>query len=104
MDWQSDPYVNQQPNFYNLKEDWAVSDYNRAQMFVFSSLYQLPFGRNKAFLNNAGKLVQTLAGDWNVGGIITLNSGAPFFALAGGDIANTGGPSQRAQRTGANPV
>lgn len=23
MDWQSDPYVNQQPNFYNLKEDWG---------------------------------------------------------------------------------
>ena len=103
MDWQSDPYVNQQPDFYNLKQDWAVSDYNRAQMFVFSSLYQLPFGRNKAFLNDAGKLVQTVAGDWNVGGIITLNSGAPFFAQAGGDIANTGGPSQRAQRTGVDP-
>ena len=38
-----------------------------------------------------------------VGSIITLNSGAPFYVLAGGDVANTGGPNQRAERTGLNP-
>jgi len=103
MDWQSDPYVNGQPNFYNLKGDWGVSDYNRTHMFVFSSVYQLPFGRGKAFLSNSHGVVKAVAGDWSLGSIITLNSGAPFNALAGGDIANTGGPSQRAQRTGANP-
>lgn len=103
MDWQSDPYVNGQPNFYNLKEDWAVSDYNRTHMFVFSNVYQLPVGKGKTFLSNSHGIVNTLAGDWSVGSIITLNSGAPFNALAGGDIANTGGPSQRAQRTGSNP-
>ena len=72
-------------------------------MFVFSSVYQLPFGRGKAFLSNSHSIVQKVAGDWSLGSIITLNSGAPFNALAGGDIANTGGPSQRAQRTGASP-
>lgn len=103
MDWQSDPYVNGQPDFYNLKQDWGVSDYNRTHMFVWSGLYQLPFGRGKAVLSSSHGIAQALAGDWSVGSIITLNSGAPFNALAGGDIANTGGPSQRAQRTGDSP-
>jgi hypothetical protein len=103
MDWQSDPYVNGEPNFYDLKEDWGPSDYNRSQMFVFSSVYQLPFGKGKSFFSNSHGLVQAVAEDWSLGTIITLNSGAPFNVLAGGDIANTGGPSQRAQRTGADP-
>jgi hypothetical protein len=38
-----------------------------------------------------------------VGSIVTLDSGAPFNVLAGGDVANTGGPNQRAERTGASP-
>ena len=103
FDWQSDPYVNAEPDIYNLSGDWGPSDYNRTQMFVFSSVYQLPFGRGKPLLSSGNGFLQAIAGNWNLGTIITLNSGAPFDVLAGGDIANTGGPSQRAQRTGANP-
>jgi hypothetical protein len=103
LDWQSDPYVNAEPNFYNLSGDWGPSDYNRNQMFVLSGVYQLPVGRGKAFLGNSNRIVETIAGDWSLGSIITLNSGAPFNVLAGGDVANTGGPNQRAERTGANP-
>ena len=47
--------------------------------------------------------MQGLAGNWNLGAIVTLESGHPFDVLAGADVANTGGPSQRAQRTGAAP-
>jgi hypothetical protein len=72
-------------------------------MFVFSGLYQLPFGRGKSFLSSPNGFVQAVAGNWSLGTIITLNSGAPFNVLAGGDVANTGGPNQRAERTGASP-
>ncbi len=47
--------------------------------------------------------MQAIVGNWNIGSIITLDSGLPFNALAGTDVANTGGSSERAQRTGANP-
>lgn len=103
LDWQSDPYNQDQSNFYNLKADWGPSDYNRTHLFVFSGVYQLPFGKGKTFLPNPNGVVQAVAGNWSLGTIVTLNSGAPFDVLAGGDIANTGGSNQRAERTGASP-
>jgi hypothetical protein len=72
-------------------------------MLVFSSVYQLPFGKGKTFLSNPNWLVQTAAGNWNLGTIISHNSGQPFNALIGTDLANTGGPNQRPDRVpGAN--
>ena len=103
MDWQSDPYNNTEENFYNLNKDWGVSDFNRKQMFVFSSIYQLPMGRGKRFLNGVNSIAQTIVGGWSAGGILTMNAGAPFNVYASGDPANTGGPGQRAQRTGTDP-
>ena len=103
MDWQSDPYTNSEPNFYNLHMDWGPSDYNKTNMIVLTELYQLPFGRNRKYLATSNRFVDGVTGGWELGSIITLDSGAPFDVLAGGDIANTGGPGQRAQRTGGNP-
>lgn len=103
LDWQSDPYDNAEPNFYNLKGDWGPSTYNRSQMLVVSGVYQLPVGKGKRFLGGANSITQAIVGGWNAGTIISMNTGAPFDARAGADVANTGGPNQRAQRTGANP-
>ena len=103
LDWQSDPYSGGPVDFYNLRRDWGPSDYNRPQMFVFSGIYQLPVGRGKRFLNGANAFTNNVLGGWNVGSIISLNSGAPTNVFANGDVANTGWGGQRAQRTGANP-
>jgi Carboxypeptidase regulatory-like domain/TonB dependent receptor len=103
MDWQSDPYTNTEEDFYNLKREWGPSDYNRTQMFVLSGVYALPVGKGKAFLSRANPIAEAVAGNWNIGTIITLDSGAPFYVLAGADVANTGAPNQRADRTGENP-
>lgn len=72
-------------------------------MFVFSSVYTLPFGKQGKFLGNANGFEDAVVGGWNLGSIITLDSGAPFEVLAGEDITNTADPSQRAERTGADP-
>jgi hypothetical protein len=103
LNWQSDPYTVGEPNFYDLSADWGPSDYNRTHLFAFSSVYQLPIGRGKILLSSGSGLIQAIAGNWSLGTIISLTSGAPFNALAGGDVANTGGPNQRAERTGASP-
>ena len=89
--------------FYNLRGEWGLSSYSIAHMFVFSGVYQLPIGRGKSLLSNPNGFVQTIAGNWNIGSIVTLDSGLPFNALAGADVANTGGSSERAERTGADP-
>jgi hypothetical protein len=103
LDWQSDPYSGGPVDFYNVRPDWGPSDYNRPQMFVFSGLYQLPVGKGKRFLNGANALTDQVLGGWNVGTIVTLDSGAPTNVFTNGDVANTGWGNQRAQRTGANP-
>src|SRR4029077_6994889 len=51
----------------------------------------------------ANTFTEDVLGGWSVGSIVTLDSGAPTYVLANGDVANTGWGSQRAQRTGANP-
>ena len=103
LDWASDPYNNNFPNFYNLASNLGPSNYSLTNMFVLSGVYALPVGRGKQFFSTPNKFVQGLAGNWNLGAIVTLESGHPFDVLAGADVANTGGPSQRAQRTGAAP-
>ena len=67
-------------------------------MFSFATSYELPVGKGKMFLGNSNRFVQAVLGNWNIGGIFTADSGLPFSAMAGGDVANTGGGPQRAER------
>ena len=98
MDLASDPQADTLTNFYDLKQDYGPADYNRKHMLSFASAYALPVGHGKAFLATADPIVNTILGDWYIGGIISADSGLPFSAMAGGDVANTGGGPQRAQR------
>lgn len=102
-DWASDPYTNNFPNFYNLADNWGPSSYNKTNMLVFSSVYELPFGRGRKFFAGSKGITNAILGDWTLSGIVTLDSGSPFSVFAGADVANTGGPAQRAERTGADP-
>lgn len=85
---------------YDLRRDWGLSDFDRKHLLTISGTYALPFGKGKAFLSNPNGFTQALLGGWNIGGIYTYISGAPFSISAGGDIANVGGGSQRAQVVG----
>lgn len=100
LDIQSEGQSGSIETIYDLRRDWGPSDFNRTQMFVFNSIYQLPVGEGKKYLSNANGFVRTLLGNWNLGGILTMNSGQPYRIVAGGDIANVGGGSQRAQVVG----
>jgi hypothetical protein len=99
MDLASDPQADTLTNFYNLAQDYGPSDYNRKQILSLAGTYTLPVGNGQRFLTNANPVVNTLLGGWNIGGILSADTGLPFSAMAGGDVANTGGGPQRAQRT-----
>ncbi len=103
LDIQSEGQSGSIETIYDLRRDWGPSDYNRTHLFVFSGIYQLPFGKGKPYLANGNAIARTILGNWNVGWIATLNSGQPFSVYAGGDVANVGGGSQRAQVVG-NPL
>lgn len=96
MDYQSATHGSAQPgegiqNGLNFRGDYAVSDFNVPQNFVFSTVYELPVGQGKRFLSGRGRLVDSLLGGWQVTGILTLHSGFPFGVYLPFDNANTGG-------------
>jgi hypothetical protein len=65
-------------DIYDLAAEWALSDFHRAHQFTGSLNYELPVGRGRRFLKDAGGFTQAVLGDWQVNGIITLLSGRPF--------------------------
>jgi hypothetical protein len=103
LDIQSEGQSGSIETIYDLRRDWGPSDFNRAHVFTFSGTYVLPVGKGKKYLGTGNRLVQSVLGNWNVGTIVNLISGQPFRILAGGDVANVGGGSQRAQTVG-NPL
>ena len=83
-----------------MSPDNGPSDYNRTQMFVFSGIYQLPFGRGKQFLNTANTLADTFLGGWSLGSIIPLYSGQPSLMSSPMEMSPTpdGGKSTGSEK------
>jgi hypothetical protein len=101
LDTTSDMYAVGAQDFYNLRADWGPSDYNVGQLFVFSTVYRLPVGSHQHYLSGSHGIVEAVLGNWNVAAIVSLHSGLPFTCLAGSDIANVGGGSQRCDEIGS---
>jgi hypothetical protein len=75
---------------HNLDAEKALSSYDHRHRFVSSFVYEIP-GRPVL-----GHVLNTLLAGWQFGGILTMQSGAPFTIVNGVDRANIGsGPAQR---------
>ena len=84
-------------NAYNLRADRGSSDFDVRHRFTGSVVYELPLGRGKRYLSNAGALANGLMGGWSVNAIVTFMTGNYFTVTVPGDRANVGGfPFQRA--------
>jgi hypothetical protein len=70
--------------------DKGHSDYDVPHRFVFSYMYELPFGKGKPFLNNAPGFVNVLVGGWQLNGITTLAKGQYRTVTVGTDWLNLG--------------
>jgi hypothetical protein len=62
--------------YVNPQRNYARTSFDRTHTFVQSYIYELPFGKNKRWLNS-GPAAYVLGG-WQVNGILTLMSGAPI--------------------------
>jgi hypothetical protein len=56
----------------------VISPNDRTHRAVISGIYELPFGQGRALLSNAGRLLNTIAGGWQINGVVTRQSGAPL--------------------------
>jgi hypothetical protein len=75
----------------NLAADYGLSDFDHRQRFTFSPVYQLPFGRGRQYGGSVNAIVDGLIGGWDLTGIVTLQSGAPFsVSMSSNASLNTG--------------
>jgi hypothetical protein len=81
--------------------DYGLSDFNQKYVYKVSGIYELPFGKNKRFLNS-GNWFENQLGGWRFSGFLTVEAGMPFNA-AGNDNSNTGGGIQMRGQESCNP-
>lgn len=76
--------------------DYMRSSADQTHRFVANALYDLPFGKGKAFLSGANGFVDRIVGGWNIGSIVTWASRPPFYISSPNATFNqfTGGPAQ----------
>ena len=75
--------VAQVQNVNNLHGEKSISAQDVPHTFVLSGLYQLPFGRDRHWMNHG--LASYAVGGWEVGGVLRYMSGQPFsFCCANG--------------------
>ena len=77
--------VSQEQDPANSKSQKSLSNQDIPHTFVASYIYQLPFGRNKHFLNHGNAVLVSLISGFEVGGVQRYQSGQPTsFGCADG--------------------
>jgi hypothetical protein len=67
---------------------WGPVDFNRNHVFVFNTVYELPFGKGKKFMGGASRAADYVVGGWQVSNTTNWSSGLPFtpsFAECGAE-------------------
>ncbi len=74
--------------YINGRRNWRNLDFNRKYNFVQSYVYELPFGKGKAFAHEG--VAAHILGGWQVNGILSIASGTPLNF--GGNSAGLAAP------------
>ncbi len=89
-------------NSYDIEASWALASYDIDHRFVFSYLYELPFGRNRRFASGASTLLNAIIGGWQFNGITTLQSGTPL-SITANNTAGIFGARTQPNHNGQDP-
>lgn len=65
-------------NPYDLNINRGNSDFDVRHLINANFIYELPFGKGKAFFGNAGKVANAILGGWKLTGIYRWNTGFPI--------------------------
>ena len=86
-------------NSYCIRCERGPSSFDARHRLVLSPLYELPVGNGK-LLNIKNPVANAVIGGWQVGGILTLQSGVPQNITVPGDNSNTQSGYDRPNSTG----
>ena len=89
-------------NSYCRECERGLSAFDVRHRFVTSALYELPIGKGKG-LDVQNGVLNTLVGGWQVGSIVTFQSGFPINLSQSGDPSNVGATYDRPNATGISP-
>ena len=85
-------------NSHNPNGEYGPAAPDIRQRVAISGLYELPVGHGRHFLANLNGIGQAFIGGWELGSIITAQTGEAFTAVLSADYTNTGSFSPRADQ------
>ena len=77
-------------NPQNVSADYGPSNFDIRQRFTLSTVFRLPFGHGRQMLSNANRVLDAIAGGWQLSSILTLQGGMPFSVSMATATNNTG--------------
>jgi hypothetical protein len=79
--------------------EYARADYDSTHVFNLNTIYELPFGRGKRWLNDGGA-IDRIFGGWQVTSIVQASTGAPISLVdARGTFNRTGRSGRQTPQT-----
>ena len=76
-------------DYYHPDRNIGPSAFNVPQFLSLSTIYQLPYGRGRQYLQSGP--ASWVLGGWQANSIFSVRSGQPYSILVNGDVANVGG-------------
>ena len=67
----------------NRRLNYAPSDFDRRHVLQGTYVYELPFGRGRAFASEIPRALDYAVGGWQIAGTLLLSSGRPFTVFSG---------------------
>ena len=87
---------------YDIPASRSVASYDIPHRLVVSALYELPFGRGRAFGTTAPAWLDAIAGGWQINGVVMIQSGTPL-TISASNTAGLFNPVTRANWNGEDP-
>ena len=94
-DGQTTPTSPYWQNLYDKKAEWGPCYYDSKHVVTGYITYNLPFGHDRMFGKNVNKVVNAVAGDWQVNAIATFRGGFPL-TISASDASGTNSRGARA--------
>jgi hypothetical protein len=87
-------------NNNNLRAERSVSTLDRSQRLVISGIWDLPFGKGRAFAGSVPSIVDAVVGGWQLNCLTTFQSGPVLGISSATNTTNSLGGRQRPNSTG----
>jgi hypothetical protein len=75
-------------NYWDIDDARGLSSYDIPHIVTWATIWELPFGRGKRWLNQGA--ASWILGNWQLNWMLLARSGQPITITAGGDPANLG--------------